>query len=75
MEGSVQAGMHAHAWRDGQVCWSRPVVGVEFVDRPAINEALVCLVFAERGHEDVEVCQAHCPVGTVVDVREGDFCA
>ena len=69
LEGSVNAGMSALVWLDGGAFWDLPVRSVEFVDRIAVGESVVCLVCAELTEGDAEVCSELCPAGSVIEVQ------
>ena len=68
LEGSIDPGMRALVWLDGQAFWSIPIRAVEFIDRIAIRESLVGLVCDETADEDAETCHALSPVGTVIEI-------
>ena len=52
LEGSIDPGMRALVWLDGQAFWSIPIRAVEFIDRIAIRESLVGLVCDETADGD-----------------------
>lgn len=70
VEGTLQVGMSAFVWLDGELFWDLPVRSIEYLDRVSVGESLVALVCKEHTEDDAEFCSELCPIGSIIDVKE-----
>ncbi len=70
VDGAVAAGMTAHVWLDGHAFCNLQVEAIEYLDRIATRDSLVCLVFPEEAAEESEFYADLCPSGTIIEVTE-----
>ena len=70
LEGSVRVGDTVLFDLQEGLCCSAEIIGVEYLDRVAMSESLVCLVFAERDPNEATVYSTLCPSGTLITIDQ-----
>jgi hypothetical protein len=72
IEGTIDPGMYARIGLGSVGWWKIRVVNVQFIERVDSNESLIGLVFEERNSEDAAMYESFCPIGSVLEVCDGE---